>query len=266
MRILALLFSVMAGPVLAHEFWLEPTHYQIAVDGSVEANIVNGQEFEGVPLAFFPRSIEHFVIVAGDIAQTVESRMGDRPALNQTPIADGLHIAAYQSTDSTVTYETWEKFQGFVDHKDFGDVLSRHQERGLPVNDVKEVYSRYSKTLIGVGSSAGTDRRMGLETELVSLTNPYVDDVSNGMRVQLFYQNDVRTNVQVEVFDKAQNGDVIITYYQTDNTGVAQFPVTAGHSYMVDAVVLREPNQELTDTTGAVWETLWANLTFGVPE
>ncbi len=66
-----------------------------------------------------------------------------------------------------------------------------------------EAYSRYSKTLIGVGKSAGADRRTGLETEIVALTNPYTDDLSRGMRVQLFYRSEVRPNAQIAVFFKA---------------------------------------------------------------
>ena len=53
---------------------------------------------------------------------------------------------------------------------------------------------------------------------------------------------------------------------QTDDNGVATFPVRPGYSYMVDAVVLREPSDRLAEQFGAVWETLWANLTFAVPE
>lgn len=266
MRIVSLLFLLSAVPAAAHEFWIEPTAYQIAPDGILQADIVNGQDFGGTAQVYFPQRFEHFVVVADELAQNVQGRTGDRPALNQAPITEGLNIVAYQARNATVGYETWEKFQGFVDHKDFGDVLSLHQARALPDSEFQEVYSRYSKTLIGVGDSIGADRRTGLETELVALTNPYTDDLSDGFSVQLYYQRDVRADVQIEVFEKSSAGDVVITYYRTDTDGIATFPVNVGHSYMVDAVVLREPSAALAAQTGAVWETLWANLTFGVPE
>ena len=266
MRIFALLFVFLAAPASAHEFWLEPTAYQIPADGSLEADIVNGQNFVGTTQVFFPQRFEHFAIIAGPAAANVEGRAGDRPALTQEPVAEGLNIVAYQARNATVNYATWEKFQNFVDHKDLGDVLSRQRERGLPEAEFKEVYSRYSKTLIGVGHSEGADQRTGLETELVALNNPYIDDLSDGFTVQLFYREDPRANVQIEVFEKSKAGVVNIVYYQTNEDGIATFPVTAGNSYMVDAVVLREPTTELQEQTGAVWETLWANLTFGVPE
>jgi uncharacterized GH25 family protein len=266
MRIIALILTLIAAPAAAHEFWIEPTNYQVAADGSLEANIVNGQEFAGVKLAYLPQRFENFALFAGDETTRVEGRLGDTPALQQDPVAEGLNIAAYQASNATVDYENWEKFQGFVDHKDFGDVLSLHEARGLPLEDFKEVYSRYAKTLIGVGNSAGADRRVGLETEIVALTNPYTDDMSAGFQVQVYYRNDVRANTQVEVFEKAADSQVSISLYQTDENGVATFPVRPGYSYMVDAVVLREPSERLTEQFGAVWETLWANLTFAVPQ
>ncbi len=266
MRIFSLLLLVSALPASAHEFWIEPTAYQIASDANLQADIVNGQEFGGTAQVFFSQRFEHFVVVADDLAQNVQGRDGDRPALNQPPVAEGLNIVAYQARNATVGYQTWDDFQGFVDHKDFGDVLTQHQARDLPEVEFTEVYSRYSKTLIGVGDSIGADRRTGLETELVALTNPYTDDLSEGFSVQLYYQHEVRADVQVEVFEKSSADEVTINYYRTNAEGIATFPVQAGYSYMVDAVVLREPDPALAAETGAVWETLWANLTFGVPE
>ena len=94
--------------------------------------------------------------------------------------------------------------------------------------------------------------------------NPYTDDLSNGFAAQLFYHDDVRANEQVEVFDKAPDGTVTVERLRTNDQGIVTLPVTAGHAYMLDAVVIREPSGD--DQTEAVYETLWANLTFAVPE
>lgn len=253
-------------PAAAHEFWIEPLAYQVAADGKLEAHIVNGEEFFGQKLPYLPQRFENFVMFAGEEAARVQGRPGDNPAMNVDPLGEGLHIAAYQANNATVNYENWEKFQRFVDHKDFGDILSAHEARGLPLENFGELYSRYAKTLIGVGHAEGADRRVGLETEIVALANPYTDDLSDGMTVQVFYRNDVRADTQIEIFEKAPDGSVMIGLFRTDEDGIGTFPVKPGHRYMVDAVVLREPNDEERAATGTVWETLWANLTFAVPE
>ena len=57
-----------------------------------------------------------------------------------------------------------------------------------------------------------------------------------------------------------------VTTTRTDEPGQAVVPVTPAHQYLFDAVVLR-PAQGAGDTADApVWETLWAALTFAVPE
>ena len=265
MRVFAFVIGLLAAPVSAHEFWLEPLAYQVDTNGKLSAHVVNGQDFDGTKLPFVPQRFAHFQVFADGKSAKVTGRVGDLPALGQDPLAEGLNVVAYQARNATVDYETWEKFDKFLKHKDLGNQLATHEALGLPLTGFKEVYSRYSKTLIGVGSGAGSDKRVGLVTELVALTNPYTDDLSGGMQVQLFYNRDVRANEQVEVFEKSPSGAVKITTLRTNGQGIATVPVKSGHSYMLDAVVLRKPAARLAADTGAVYETLWANLTFMAP-
>lgn len=266
MRRLALAFALLATPVSAHELWIAPTAYQVPADTIMTGHIVNGEGFEGRTLAFIPQRFQRFVAVNGGKFANIQGRVGDSPALHLSPLGEGLHVVAYISTVSTVDYEDWAKFQKFVDHKDLGDVFAQHSDRELPVANFAEAYTRYSKSLLGAGHAEGFDRRLGLETEIVALTNPYVGEAEDGMQLQLYYKREIRPNEQIEVFEKAPDGTVNITLYRTNDEGIASIPVKPGHEYMADAVVLREPSEALMNETGAVWETLWANLTWAIPE
>ncbi len=270
MQRLAFAFTMIAMPVAvpvsAHEFWLEPSAYQIDADGRVQAAIVNGENFDGVELSYLPQQFQLFMQFSGERVAPVMGRLGDRPALNVEPLGEGLQIFIYKSNAATLTYQTFEKFQRFADHKDFADIADRHQERALPDADFTEVYTRYAKTLVAAGHGEGADLRTNLETEFVAITNPYDPVFMSNMSVQLWYRDHVRANAQVEVFEKAPDDSVNVSFYRTDGDGIAHFPVKPGYSYLVDAVVLREPNANVVAETGAVWETLWASLTFEVPE
>lgn len=265
MRAFALCLMLTVSPSFAHELWIEPLEFQVSTDTTLQAHLVNGEEFEGVELSYLPRNFSDFVIFAGTQRTNVTGRIGDTPALQMDPIQDGLHVAAYISNPSTINYKTWEKFQKFVDHKDLGDARAAHDARGLPAEGFDEAYRRFSKSLIGVGSSEGADRRLGMETEIVALNNPYVEGDMEVMGLQLFYQRDVRADEQIEILEKAPDGTVNIFLVRTNQDGVASVPVKSGHLYMADAVVLREPSERLASATGAVWETLWANLTWAMP-
>ena len=101
-----------------------------------------------------------------------------------------------------------------------------------------------------------------METEFIALSNPYTDDLTQGMAVQILYQGAPRADAQIEIFDRAPDDEVTITTLQTDAEGRASIPVKPGHSYLLDAVVLREAPKG----GDAVWQTLWAAITFSVPD
>ena len=256
---------VVATPAFAHELWLEPTDFQISTEAKLEARIVNGQEFKGSELSYIPQRVALYMIFSGERALPVQMRAGDRPGLLADSLGDGLHIVAYQTTISTITYDDWEDFSGFVAHKDLAIDQDAHVARLGSDTGFTEAYYRFSKTLIGVGSAQGEDRRTGLETEIVALENPYTDDMTDGFTVQLFYRNEMRGNEQIEVFDRAPDGTVSVSTVRTDPEGIADIVVLPGHDYMLDAVVLRQPSERVAASTGAFWETLWANLTFSIP-
>ena len=276
---------ILAAPLGAHELWIEPLEYVIERDTTIRADLVNGQGFGGVVdgeqmgasrIAFFPQrnaAFRYFLGSEDAPSAPVQGDLGQVPAVDVPPLADGLHVVAYVSTPATLNYETWEKFQTFVDHKDLdndlpdlGDTaLAAHQARALPEADFEEVYIRHSKTLVAVGDGDGVDVATGMETEIVALENPYTDDMTDGLRVGLLYQGQPRAAEQIELFERSADGTVTITLVTTDDNGVAILPVRPGYFYMADAVVLREPSTERAEATGAVWETLWANLTFAVP-
>ncbi len=249
----------------AHELWIDPTEFQVASGTPILADIRVGEDFEGSSFSYLPNSFRRFELVQGDAAVDVEGRLGDRPALNQGA-ADGLVVAVYESDDSKLTYQSFGKFESFVRHKDAIWTIEEHKTRGLPDEKFIEVYSRYAKALVAVGTGAGADREVGLLTELVALSNPYTDDLGAGFPVKVLFEGAVRSGAQVEIFERAPDGAVQVSTVKADEDGVAVVPVRAGHAYQLDSVVLRAPTPELANETGAVWESLWANLTFYVPE
>jgi len=249
-------------PVFAHEFWIAPDRYRIAPGDPLTAQFKNGENFDGINLGFFDRRSVRFDLIQGGSVQTLRPRIGSIPALDRpAPHHDGLMVLAHETAPQTITYSSWETFQRFADHKGFADIRARHLARGLPLDGFTERYTRHVKALIGVGSGLGSDSALGLETEFVVLRNPYTDDLSAGLPVQLFYQGAPRSGAQIELFARAPDGTVTVTTHRTDDKGQARLPVRAGHVYLLDAVMLRDS----ADAENAVWDTLWAALTFAVP-
>lgn len=259
------LATLMTSPAFAHEFWVEPTQYQVEESAEVEAYLRNGENFEGSTIAYLSSRTPRFDLVTKGNTDPVIARQGDNPALKMRPLQPGLNIVVHQRVASVISYTKWEKFQRFADHKDFPDVLARHRARLLSETKFREAYTRFSKSLVAVGDGVGNDQVTGLEIELVALQNPYIDDVTDGMKVKAYYQNEVRANAQIELFEKSPAGEVNVTLHRTDDQGMVVLPVKSTHSYLVDMVVLREPSKALADEKEVVWETVWASHTFAVP-
>ena len=258
----SLLISTSAG--FGHEFWILPEKYQMADGEPIVAQLVGGQKFAGSQFSFVPQRFQRFDIVQGDHVVPVTGRVGDRPAMNMMPPVPGLWVIVHETTDTTLTYKDWETFTGFVEHKSLGNTLTQHADRGLPDKGFKESYRRFVKALVAVGDGAGADAPVGLRTEIVALANPYVDDLAAGLPVQVLFKGAPRRDVQLEVFERAPNGQVAISIQRTDGSGRAVVAVKPGHQYLLDAVVML-PQQSFDATSQPVWRSLWAALTFAVP-
>jgi cobalt/nickel transport protein len=259
--------SLTAPAVMAHEFWIEPLQYQIDNGGTLEAEFKNGQEFKGNTLSFFDRNSQLFEMSANAERITLTPRLGDNPALNITaPARDTLVTIVHETTPALVTYSEWAKFLKFAEHKDFKQAAKDHLAAGWSDVKFKESYTRHAKALIGVGTGDGADEKLGLETEFVALSNPYEPTFDNKMKVSLYFKGARRQDAQVEVFDRAHDDTVTVTLHRTDANGEAIIPVTPGHTYLFDAVVLRPFDGATSDEGATVWQTYWAALTFQVPQ
>ncbi|MEL6436917.1 MAG: DUF4198 domain-containing protein [Pseudomonadota bacterium] len=258
-------------PANAHEMWLDPLEFLVGEDAEIQIEFRVGEKYSGGGYPYLENRTERLDHAAGDMVQPVDARSGDRPAIQTAPLAPGLNVFAYESDVSTVRYTDFGKFTAFVEHKAFKGALAAHDARDLSKENFVETYSRHAKALIAVGRGEGADRRIGMQTEIVALDNPYVKDIKDGMRVQVFHGDETRPGAQVEVFERAAGSGnnaetVTISLFITNAEGVATIAVKPGHEYQVDAVVLREPPADRAQEHGAVWDTVWANLTFAVPK
>ena len=251
----------------AHEYWLEAEEYQVQPGEKLAVDLRNGQLFEGTRQAYIENRTTRYDAAFNGVIAPVEARMGDRPAYQAAaPDQDGLLVIAHEAAPSSLTYTEWEKFLTFANHKDFPNAAADHAAAGYSQEKFKETYTRHSKALIAVGEGTGSDMALGLQTELIALKNPYTDDLNGEMAVALTYQDAPRRDAQVEVYERNADSAVTVTKYRTDDVGIARFPVSAGMTYLVDSVVLR-PSPVVGETPDSpVWETLWASLTFAVPE
>lgn len=266
MRVLAplLLALILAQPARAHEFWISPEAYEIPRGGQIIAELRVGEKLKGAGYPYIPKRAARFEILQGQRQIDPNAQLGDRPALNREMPEAGLAIIVHETADNRLKYRDWKKFVAFTDHKDFAWAQEAHGTRGLPETGFVETYRRYGKSLVAVGDGDGSDRVVGMDTEIVALANPYTDDLATGLPVRVLHLGAPRSDVQVELFARAPDGSVAVSLHRTDSDGVTILPMEPGTEYLVDSVIIEalEPSAE----GDPVWHTLWASLTFRTPE
>lgn len=252
-----------ALPAKAHEYWIEPIDYNVAMGAPVEAHLRNGQYFEGTTLSFLPRNFRSFNVSVGDQVMEITGTIGDRPAARFIPESEGLHIISQETTESDLTYQKWDKFVAFVEREGLIGTLEAHIAKGWPQEKFKEAYTRYAKSLIVVGRSNDMkDRVLGQRLEIVVEGEPW-NASQQRVNVQVLWEGKPFAGRLLSVFrkngPKGENRDILTL----DDDGRATIERNDGGQILVGAVQMIEASEAVrASKTDALWHSLWASTTF----
>lgn len=249
----------------AHEFWLEPLDYRLDAGERLRAHIKIGEYFKGNTYAYFPQRFESFSLTINSRTEPVKARMGTTPAVGQTLDQPGLAILTYQSNYEQLTYEDADTFRNFLELDGLEWVRQAHRERGLPPTGFTEAYRRFAKAYIAIGHGRGQDRRFGLPFEWVLEANPYERPAGADLHARLYYRGEPFAGSLVRVFIRSGDEQAEELRLRTDAEGRVALPYQAKTEYLVSSVHMIEASKVVADTTGAVWESLWASAVFYRP-
>jgi uncharacterized GH25 family protein len=249
---LTLLGLMLAGPALAHDFWIEPSSFRPAPGERVAVRLRVGENLKGEPVPRNPGRIERFAAVGPAGEADVTGVEGVDPAGWVSPAGPGLHWLVFDSNHASLE-QTGPKFDAYLGEEG----LERIRELRKGEGPVREIYSRCAKSLLRVGdSSSGYDRELGLELELMPEKDPYTLKPGEALPVRLLYRG------------KPLDGALVVAIASPDARVSAR---TAGGRA---SLVLDRPGLWLVkavhmvpapEGSGAEWESLWASLTFELP-
>jgi len=252
--------------VSAHEMWIEPSQYTIEAGDTLFAHEKVGRKFKGNIYAYLDSNFEYLNITLGDKTRKIKSRLGDLPAIQEKTLDEGLHIITARTTASELIYETADKFANFLKEDGLSWVSSEHKKRGLPDKGFKEIYYRNPKTLVKVGHGKGQDRALGMEFEWVVENNPYTS--KDNIKAQLLWQGKPAVNMHVNIFNKPKHkssvSEIIKTSLTTDANGKIEIPRAKGGLFLINSVKMIQPDDKTVQETGAVWESVWASLSYEI--
>ena len=260
---LLIAYSIRAN---AHEFWIEPTQYQLN-DDLINAHLRVGQEFQGMVLMYNPQDFKTFKILSGskNKKEKIKGILGDVPAINITTNLDNLLIIYHETKDKYVDYKKFQKFEDFVNEKGYQQLINTHFEKGFPESNFIESYRRYAKSLITLNGNEGKDKKTGLLFEFVLDQNPYKKLNSGQMSGILYYKKKPLKKNLVTIFSKYKNTKLSIVNTITDDKGKFTFDIEKGREYLLHSVVIY-PLKADPEKNEPIWHSAWASTTFLIPE
>ncbi len=249
-----------AAPLLAHDFWIEPTTFRPAVGATVGIALRVGEGFRGDPVPRTPARILQFILVSPSGKTPIDGVPGHDPAGVARVSEPGLQLVGYRSSSSKVELEA-EQFEAYLKEEGLERIVALRARRGESGKPSREVYSRCAKSLLaadGAGKS-GYDRVLGFTLELVPEKNPYAFRTGGSFPVRLLYRGRPLGGALVVAVNREAPEKRLSA--RTDRKGRVSLPLAPRGAWLVKAVHMVPAPAD----SGADWESLWASLTFELP-
>ena len=244
----SVLLLLAASSAHAHDFWIEPSSFTPAAGESVALRLKVGEHFEGDAVPRRSGRIERFVARSASGERPVAGKDGADPA-GQLAIRDeGTTIVAYSGRPSRIVLEG-AKFETYLREEGLESVIAVRREQGRSSSAVREMFSRYVKTLLHNGPGDAVDQPIGLRLEVVK----------RGKGFQVLFEGNPVRNVLVVALHQGQGRKPFRA--RTDDRGLVAFPPFAGGVWLVKAVHMVPAEASVV----AEWESLWASVTFSTP-
>ena len=260
MTLRAVLMFLVAGRLLAHDFWIEPTTFRPPVGSTVGLALRVGQNFRGDPVPRDPQMIEKFVLVSKGGDQTVDGRPGRDPAGVARITDPGWMVVAYRSRPKPVELAA-DKFEQYLKEEGLEKIIETRAARGESEKPSKEIFSRCAKSLLDANgtdesrrrdAAGGYDRILGLRLELVAEKTPK----GGALPVRLLYEGKPLPGALVVAINRQDPQKRFSA--RSDKVGRVAFTLAPVGVWLVKAVHM----VPAPPTSGADWESLWASLTF----
>jgi len=257
LRAIAVLSLVAASPLLAHDFWLEPSSYRPDSGQRVTVRARVGMSFVGDPVPRDEDLLVRFVAVTSEGELPVPGVHGRDPAGIAWARGTGSVQIAYESRPSLAEL-TPDKLQIYVEQEGLASQLSASAQHALAGRVVHDRFARSVKTMLVIkgGAGQGFDRILGLPLELVPLVDPTTLATGGALPVRLLYQGKPLAGVQVSALSRLDPLHPVLA--RSDASGLATLVLPRGGEWLLKAVRVTPAPA----ASGADLDSLWTSLTF----
>ncbi|MEO6315012.1 MAG: DUF4198 domain-containing protein [Chitinophagaceae bacterium] len=254
------IISFLVGPLLAHEFWLQPEKFMYQPGENINTRFWVGEDFDGSNWGGNRAKVKSLQLylnnIIDDLAGHVSEAAGD--SLQLTISDEGTPMITFNSTNSFIQLDA-VKFNAYLKEDGLTAAMAYRIAHHETDSSGREVYQRSVKTLLQVGDKkSNVSKATNLPLDIIPLLNPYTLKDNDSLAVKLLFRNRPLTKHLVNVWHRI-NGKTTRQQYQTDELGKLRFPVATSGKWMVSAVnMMRLLNEPKAD-----WQSIWGSCTWG---
>lgn len=263
-----LLIGVMiAAPVSAHDFWIQPLQYWSQPQASVPITLQVGHGAERQRSQIRSSRIARFVAIAPDgTSQDVRSELRLRGASDDGQLrfdAPGAHVIVLETDNGGRSALPAHRFNDYARDEGLTPALEYRERTATLTADTAESYRRVSKAIVQNGSIDPQSQEhvttpLGLTLEIVPERNPYAG--GEDLPVRVFFEGQPLAGALVKL-TRLEHDDAPLAERKTDSSGRASFPLTASGTWLLN-VVWTKPAPAPADVD---FDTTFSSLTFGFP-
>ena len=251
-----------AQPVLAHDFWLQPSTFRLASGDQTEFSIQVGHGSLRQPAGIAPERVLTLKTIgpAGSVDER-KSLLGKIQNFSIKFPKPGTYIVEMETNHASsdlpaIRYNDYAKFEGLT------PALALREKAGKTQDPGREIYSRRCKALIQVGDPGSENARyvtkpLGMTLEIVPDKNPYTLKPGELLPVHVYYEGRPLPGALVMLTNLEFDAKELATH-KTDEQGRASFEVPRTGTWLLN-VVWTKP---ITGNPDAEFDTTFASLTF----
>jgi uncharacterized GH25 family protein len=249
---------LLARAAAAHDFWIEPSTFHPAGGTTVAVGLRVGQNFRGDPVPRFSRTIEKFIVRQDGRDEEVAGPENADPAGFLRAGGKATAVIAYSTTGSYLELPA-AKFEDYLRQEGLEDILAARAKKGDSAKPGRDMFFRYAKALLaGSRTSAAASQPMGLRYEIVPDTDPTAG--ASPLRGLVLYEGKPLAGALVVAM--LRDDPAVRLRARSDRRGGFSFALPRAGVWLVKSVHV----VAASFFSHADWESLWASLTFQLPE
>ncbi len=265
-RLIGLFVGLLATtPVFAHDFWLQPVRFIMAVPGAVPMLIYVGhgaaRERWGVGI---DRVVQFKSSGPDGLIDRKSSLTLDGPQVDAViPLAKrGSYVLVFQSLASTSDLP-FLRFNDYVTTEGLTPISTNRERTGTQKSNGRELYSRRAKAIVQIGpvDAAGAMRvtkPVGLSLEIVPDRHPLLLKPGEKLPVRVLFNRRPLGGALVKLTDLDADAVAVATM-KTDASGRASFMIPHKGKWQLNIVW----SEVVSGNPAADYVTTFSSLTFG---